>query len=358
MKIINIKGCLIPQEDKWIYDWFEYPYTCAEDINRTLLEANGEDIEVIVNSPGGSVYVGSEIYTSLKDYPGKSTGKIVGIAASAASVAIMGVDECLISPTAQMMIHNASTQACGDYREMDKTSEVLQTVNKSILNAYKLKTGLEDEEIKNLMDQETWFTAEQAKEKGLVDEIMFQNKGVEDNSTPLFYNSLPMPGFKAIEEMRKCGSIANFKEKIINKKQFTDKTVDFNKLLNSKGGEKMDLNTLKNEHKDIYDEIVSSAVEAERKRIKDIEDLAMPGNEDIINSAKFETGITAEQVAVQIIKNEKEKGKNYLNNVQKDVEDSNVQAVQQKDTTMHTEKEKVENEAKEMAAFINKKRGL
>lgn len=89
----------------------------------------------------------------------------------------------------------------------------------------------------------------------------------------------------------------------------------------------MDINTLKNDYKDIYDQIVNEAVQNERNRIKEIEDLAIPGNEDLINKAKFETGITAEKVAVEIIKNQRNKGTEFLENMRTDADNANLDDV-------------------------------
>lgn len=323
MKIVDIKGTIISQEDKWIYDWLEYPYTTSNDVNKQLLDANGEDVQININSNGGSVYVGSEIYTSLKSYAGNLTINIVGMAASAASVIAMAA-KCLMSPTGQMMIHNASMGAQGDYRDMNKASEILQSVNKSIANAYQLKTGMSDEELKNIMDNETWLTAQEAKDLGLIDEIMFENTQQSNNSTLNFNNSLIMPSNKAIEELKKCGTVEAFKKNIINNKvQNTVNSVIDNKE-NEEEGKTMDLDTLKNEHKDIYDQVVSEATNSERERIKGIEDLAIPGNEDIINKAKFETGITAEAVAVEIIKAQKGKGTEFINQAKQDAIDAKI----------------------------------
>ena len=167
-----MKGVIIPNEDKWIYEWFEIENTTPNDVLNALPTDNSP-VEVVINSGGGDVYSGSEIYTALKDYPGTVTVKIVGIAASAASVIAMAGDRVLISPTAQIMIHNVASVAQGDYRVMKHEAEVLKNYNKSIANAYMLKTGLSQEELLNLMDKETWLNAQQAKEKGFVDEIMF-----------------------------------------------------------------------------------------------------------------------------------------------------------------------------------------
>lgn len=176
MKKINIKGVIVPNDYKEIYDWFDIEATCPRDVSKVLNEANGEDLEIEINSGGGDVYSGSEIYTTIKDYKGNKTVKIVGIAASAASVIAMAGDTVKISPTAQIMIHNVSSSAAGDYRDLKHTADVLKNYNKSIANAYRLKTGLDEKELLDLMDKETWFNAQQAIENKLADEIMFNDQ--------------------------------------------------------------------------------------------------------------------------------------------------------------------------------------
>jgi len=170
---IKIKGVIIPNDYKWIYDWFEIDAVCPKDIETQIENANGEDLDFEINSPGGDVYSGSEIYTAIKSYDGNTEGKIVGVAASAAGVAAMGVKKLLISPTAQLMIHNVSSAAQGDYRVLQHEADVLKNYNVSIANAYRLKTGMEQSELLNLMNKETWLNAQQALANKFVDEIMF-----------------------------------------------------------------------------------------------------------------------------------------------------------------------------------------
>ena len=122
----------------WIYDWFDWDCTAPKNV---VLPETGEDIEVHINSGGGDVYAGSEIYTALRSYSGKVVVKIVGIAASAASVIAMAGDEVEISPTAQIMIHNVSSNVSGDHNALLHEAEVLEGFNKSIANAYIYKTG-------------------------------------------------------------------------------------------------------------------------------------------------------------------------------------------------------------------------
>lgn len=172
---VNIKGPIVSNSEAWIYEWFGIEATSPNSVNKVLEKANGEDIEVEINSGGGSVFAGSEIYTALKSYSGNVTVKIVGLAASAASVIAMAGNKVMMSPTAQIMIHNVSSRASGDYRDMEHTAEVLRNANDTIANAYRIKTGKTQEKLLALMDHETWMTAEKAKELGFIDEIMFEN---------------------------------------------------------------------------------------------------------------------------------------------------------------------------------------
>ena len=121
---IKVKGTIIPNDLKWIYDWFEMDSTCPNDVSNILDGINGEEVEIEVNSGGGDVYSGSEIYTALKSYAGNKVVKVVGLAASAASIIAMAGDRILISPTAQIMIHNVSSSASGDYRNLEHEAEL------------------------------------------------------------------------------------------------------------------------------------------------------------------------------------------------------------------------------------------
>ncbi|MFR3733703.1 MAG: head maturation protease, ClpP-related [Enterococcus sp.] len=171
---IKINGPIISSDDKWFYDWFEMEATCPNDVLSKLPDS-GEDVEVTINSYGGLVDMGNEIYTGLRAYSGKVTANVV-MAGSAASIIAMGANQVAISPVGQIMIHNVSMGAGGDYHEMEKASEILQKANHSLANAYVAKTGKSKEEVLALMENETWLTAEEAVENGFADSIMFENE--------------------------------------------------------------------------------------------------------------------------------------------------------------------------------------
>lgn len=175
MKKINVSGPIVDNNLQRIYDWIGFEATSPSKVISSLPQDNSE-IEVLINSVGGDVFAASEIFTALKGYNGNVTVKIIGLAASAASVIAMAGDKVLISPTAQMMIHNVSTGVSGDYRTFEHTAEVLKSANQSIINAYKTKTSKSDEELQSLMDIESWFNAQTAVEHGFADEIMFNEK--------------------------------------------------------------------------------------------------------------------------------------------------------------------------------------
>lgn len=171
---IKLNGTVIDSNDAFIYEWLGIPHISSAQLNN--LPTNGEDLEIELNSYGGSVFAGSEIYTILKSYPGKVTITVTGIAASAASVIAMAADVVKISPTAQLMLHNAWMTASGNASDFEKEAEVLRGVNESIANAYMLKTGKSKDELLAIMEKETWFTAEKAIEIGLADEMLFQEE--------------------------------------------------------------------------------------------------------------------------------------------------------------------------------------
>lgn len=167
---IEILGDIIPNDDKWVYDWLDMDCTCPQVVNEQIEKANGQPLDVYINSGGGDVFAGSEIYTALRAYKGEVTIHIVGRAASAASV-IACARKSDITPTGMMMVHNVSSTARGDYHAMDKSSEILQKANTAIAAAYVEKTGKSEAEVLAMMDKETWLTGKDAVDAGLIDSI-------------------------------------------------------------------------------------------------------------------------------------------------------------------------------------------
>ena len=173
MKVLLINGPVVDDSDSWFYDWFGDPYVSPQKVRGFLAEADGEDIQVSINSGGGSVFAGSEIYTMLKSYSGRVDVVVAGLAASIASVIMLAGDSVKASPMAQIMIHNAQMGQFGDYRDLEHASVVIGGVSQSLISLYTAKTGLDESQIKSFVDDESWFGADRAKELGFVDEVLF-----------------------------------------------------------------------------------------------------------------------------------------------------------------------------------------
>ena len=168
---IDVRGDIIENDDKWIYDWLEWGSTCPNDIKNALQTMpTGDKLIVNVNSGGGSVMAGQEIYSLLHGRQDVEI-HIQSLAGSAASVIAMA-NTCKRSPVATIMIHNVSMSgASGDYHDMQTNAEILKTMNSALAEAYIAKTGKTKDEILKMMDKETWITASQALEMGFIDEV-------------------------------------------------------------------------------------------------------------------------------------------------------------------------------------------
>lgn len=193
MAVLELKGDIIPNDYKWVYDWLEWDSTCPNDAKEVIASmTEGERLDVLVNSYGGDVASGQELYSILNSVE-NSVAVIQSFAASAAGVAAMGCHTVKMSPVGTIMIHNVSCSGVsGDYHEMDKASGMLKTLNRAMSNAYAAKSGRPVDEILKIMDRETWLTADKALEYGFVDEILKPEQ-------PLFTN--------AFEGMRLTGEI-------------------------------------------------------------------------------------------------------------------------------------------------------
>lgn len=165
-RVLRLEG---PIDDESFWGDEVTPKAFREELN-----AGTEDITVWINSPGGNVFAAAEIYTMLRDYPGSVTVKIDAIAASAASVIAMAGNKVLMSPVAMLMIHDPSTIAMGNTKDMEKAIATLNEVKESIINAYAAKSGLSHNRISKLMENETWMNAKKAVELGFADEVLFE----------------------------------------------------------------------------------------------------------------------------------------------------------------------------------------
>lgn len=171
MARINIKGDIVINEWKAAYDWLGWDACCPRDVQDILDAAEKDErIDVYINSPGGFVTAGTEIYSALRGDP-RAHIHVVGAACSAASIIAMAGDSD-ITPPGQLMLHCASVSGVsGNHNDMKRAEEALKSTDAAIAHAYMTKSGISMDQALKLMERETWITATEAVEMGLIDRI-------------------------------------------------------------------------------------------------------------------------------------------------------------------------------------------
>lgn len=154
----------------YIYDEIGDWGTSAQTFAGMLAELDVETINLYINSPGGSAWDGVAIHNALRRHPAKVNGFVDGIAASAASLIAMASDHLTMNASSQLMIHEASGVAWGDADTMRSTADLLDKLSDSYADAYARRAGGSREGWRQVMRDETWYTAEEAVLAGLADD--------------------------------------------------------------------------------------------------------------------------------------------------------------------------------------------
>lgn len=149
--------------------WFDS--TSAGDIDRALKEVKTSAITVRLNSPGGDAFDGITIYNRLKDHDAKVKIIVDGWACSAASIIAMAADELIMNTGAMMMVHEAWTVVVGSKSDIQKTVDMMAKLDDSLLDIYMTKAQCTRDEMKQFVENETWFTADEAIELGFATKV-------------------------------------------------------------------------------------------------------------------------------------------------------------------------------------------
>jgi ATP-dependent protease ClpP protease subunit len=151
----------------------------AKIVSSVLRKSNGS-VRVNINSAGGDFFEGVAIYNMLKEYDGEVKVKIVGLAASAASIIAMAADELEIAESGFMMIHNAWTIAIGNKDDMEEVAAMLGKFDESMAKLYADFSGHDVKSIKKMMAAETWLSGKEAVEMGLATSLLESDEITED----------------------------------------------------------------------------------------------------------------------------------------------------------------------------------
>lgn len=307
---------------------------------------NVSRINVRINSNGGSVFGAYAIMNLLKNHKAEIIVHIDGIAASAATLIAMAGDKIITALGSVWMIHLPSFSiffANLNANDLDKMKSSLSTITQSMTDIYHAKTGIAKDQLEQMMSDEKWMTGTEAQMLGFADEVT-ETEAVaylnSDKQTAIF-NGLTVD-LSQVRNKDKLLGMLNPKPSIPaekppeastgSAKPAKAQTAPTEAPQNTNEEESiMNLEELKAKHPDIYTAAVKDGeekgVQAERARIKEIDAMALPGMEALTNKAKFESGVTAGEFAVELIKAQKQSGAKFLNDAAADAEESGTGAV-------------------------------
>jgi len=316
----------IASEQSWFGDEAT-PKLFAEDLRG--LGAVSE-ITVRINSGGGDVFAAQTIGNLLEDHPATVTAKIDGLCASAATVVACHCDKVVAANDSTYMVHPVKMGLYGyiNATEMKQYMDAIAVIRENIISLYAKKTGREKGEVAGWMDATSWWTAPQAKENGFVDELVDGEPAkVENRAGVLFVNSINMgvafsDAPKFVQSSLVAPTAAN---------RFENKNPVKPGVQEEEAMEIKTVDDLRGAYPALVDQIEQAAAERatgeERQRIQDIEEMALPGSEELATEAKFTKPISAADYAKAAMKRAKELGNGYLAGRAKDAAKSGVNGV-------------------------------
>lgn len=285
-----------------------------------LTNISTNKICVRINSCGGDVFAAESIANAIKEEREKGkviTCKIDGICASAAVQIAMACEKISIPSSAYMMIHDPLSFLFGYYQVADLTKciSTLDKIKSGIVNAYASKTGIDKKEIENLMTAETWFTGDEAVEKGFADELLFDE--VEEEETVVNGIKFNFAAFTNVpENIKRAFNVKNISKNNQNPKAKGDNEMEFKNAAELMAAFPDFVNEITQNAKD-------EATKAERERMQAIDELAGKVDGEMLNKAKYETFENAETVAYNAMKEGKFVNTAVINALADDAKDAN-----------------------------------
>lgn len=308
------------------YSWYKDDVTAKQFADELAAIGPVNEIRVRINSGGGDVFAAQAIGNLLEQNAASVTAQIDGLCASAATIVACHCNRVVAANDSIYMIHPVKMGIC-DYMGMDdlrQCMDALTAIREVVTDLYAKKTCRPKEEVAAQMDNTSWWTSSQAKANGFVDELTDDGETVVENRSGfLFVNSvavgLPIDQAPEFVQNRIQDGLQN--------------TPPAGQPEETKGdGSDMEIknaNDLRAAFPDLVNQIEGEAAAAERSRIKDIEDMALPGDETAVNDAKFEHPVAASDYAVRAMQRMKAQGNKYLDNIKKDSDDSGAGKVGQ-----------------------------
>lgn len=316
-----------------------------------------EELEVILNSPGGSIFEGLEIYHMIKAYPGESVVTVAGVAASMGSIIMLAGKKVNIAKGSTVMIHNPLTWLYGNANDMRETAEDLDTIRDSLLEIYLDKTKMEKSELIKMLDRETYLSTEKALELKFVDAIVdtYGEQNLSYGFAAMGNEESIKAHIQKMKTMLKPEDFSKFKNQKPNEETMKITLEDVlahapavADHFRNEGKASFDMKAIEDKHKADLD----LAVKAESKRILAIQDSTVPGCEAEAKTA-IESGMSLGDFALSILPKLKNKGAEMLAKLQANSDGIEVKPQEGQGDTEKTDAEK----AVDVLNSLNKKKG-
>lgn len=164
-------------------DWWTGEGFTAKRMAAALRSLGKGPVTVAINSPGGDMFEGLAMYSMLREHDGDVEVKVMGLAASAASILAMGGDKVRISRAGFFMVHNCWVAAVGNRHDLREIASQLEPFDAAMADVYVARTGEDPKAIAKLMDRESWIGGSAAVEQGFADSLLASEEVSEDKST-------------------------------------------------------------------------------------------------------------------------------------------------------------------------------
>ena len=246
----------------------------AKDVVTAIEAISKPNITVRIHSDGGSVFAGLAIYNALVRHPANIIVEIDALAASTASIIAMS-GTVRMPENAFMMIHNPLVGVRGEAKELLAKAALLVKIKDSLVKVYTDKTGQTTEKVSEMMDDETWLTAREAKDLGFADEVIGAVSDPENRMSAFLNQYVNINGTEArITQMKEIGM-------------------------------EITLEMIKKEHPEIANALIEEGKKLELSRIKDVKSATrLPGHEELANTLMFDGVTTGGEAAMAVIRAE------------------------------------------------------
>lgn len=333
------------------------PDVTAKDFDKMLKEAKAKGakrLNLRINSPGGAVFQAVAMRTMLMNAGfDELKVSIEGMCASAATfLACVPGTRVSIGEGSMYMIHNPSSITWGDARVMEKEAEVLRKIEENARNIYAGRSGKSEDELKDLMDDETWFTAQEAIDAGFADEL------IDGSEAAACVTMNAMDTMRGMYRHVPDGIViegGNEEDNVSNAKSGTEPAAAPENTKTNEEEHSMDMKDitgeqLMQERPDLFKALNEAGAKAERERMQEIDELTPPGYEEMAAEAK-KNGESAMDYHKRVVKAQREKATEFLEKRNKETAGSKEVTGGATSDLDGDEAKMLDEHAKEIAAY-------